>query len=159
MYKYFFKRLFDVLASLMALLLLSPLLIIVMIWLYFANKGSGVFFSPLRPGKDGKLFKFMKFKSMTDETDEKGKLLPDSQRLTRIGKFVRSTSIDELPQLFNVLKGDMSIVGPRPLSASYLPYYNEEEMHRHDVRPGITGLAQVKGRASLTWEQKFSLDL
>lgn len=159
MYRFFLKRFIDIVASFLALVLLSPLLSIVVIWLYIANKGSGVFFSPLRPGKDGKLFKFMKFKSMTDEKDENGKLLPDAERLTKIGRFVRSTSIDELPQLINVLKGDMSIVGPRPLSASYLPYYNEEEKHRHDVRPGITGLAQVNGRTSITWEQKFAYDV
>lgn len=159
MYRYIFKRLFDIIASLLVLLILSPLLIVVIIWLYFANKGSGVFFTPLRPGKDGKLFKFMKFKSMTDERDANGKLLPDDKRLTKIGKLVRSTSIDELPQLFNVLKGDMSFVGPRPLAASYLPYYNEEEMHRHDVRPGITGLAQVNGRTSITWPQKLAYDV
>lgn len=159
LYKLFIKRLFDIVASFFALLLLSPLLIVVIVWLHFANKGSGVFFSPLRPGKNGKLFKFMKFKSMTDEKDESGKLLPDSKRLTKIGRFIRSTSIDELPQLINVLKGDMSIVGPRPLSASYLPYYNKTEMHRHDVRPGITGLAQVNGRTSITWEDKIGYDL
>ena len=158
-YKLFVKRFFDIVISLFALLLLSPLLIVVIVWLHFANKGAGVFFSPLRPGKNGKLFKFMKFKSMTDERDVNGKLLPDSKRLTKIGRFIRSTSIDELPQLVNVLKGDMSIVGPRPMSASYLPYYNEIEMHRHDVRPGITGLAQVNGRTSITWEEKIGYDL
>lgn len=159
MYKHFFKRLLDILASLLALLILSPLLIVVIICLLFANKGSGVFFTPLRPGKNGKLFKFMKFKSMTDECDANGRLLPDDKRLTKIGKFVRATSIDELPQLFNVLKGDMSFVGPRPLSASYLPYFNEEEIHRHDVRPGITGLAQINGRTNITWPEKIAYDL
>ena len=127
MYKHFLKRLFDIIVSLLAMIFLSPLLIVIIIGLFFANKGAGVFFTPLRPGKNGKLFKFLKFKSMTDERGADGKLLPDDKRLTRIGKFVRSTSIDELPQLFNVLKGDMSFVGPRPLAASYLPYYNEEE--------------------------------
>lgn len=159
LYKLFFKRFFDIAISFLALLLLSPLLIVVSVWLHFANKGAGVFFSPPRPGKNGKLFKFMKFKSMTDEKDENGKLLPDSKRLTKIGRFIRATSIDELPQLINVLKGDMSIVGPRPMSASYLPYYNEIEMHRHDVRPGITGLAQINGRTSVSWEQKIAYDL
>lgn len=159
MYRFCVKRLTDIVISLVVIILLSPLLIVVSIWLFISNKGSGIFFTPLRPGKDGKLFKFIKFKSMTDERDENGMLLPDAQRLTRIGRFVRSTSIDELPQLINVLKGDMSIVGPRPLSASYLPYYNEEERHRHDVRPGITGLAQISGRTSITWEQKLALDV
>ncbi|MBR3022694.1 MAG: sugar transferase [Bacteroidaceae bacterium] len=159
MYKHFLKRLFDIIVSLLALIFLSPLLIVIIIGLFFANKGAGVFFTPLRPGKNGKLFKFLKFKSMTDERGADGKLLPDDKRLTRIGKFVRSTSIDELPQLFNVLKGDMSFVGPRPLAASYLPYYNEEEMHRHDVRPGITGLAQINGRTSVTWPEKLAYDI
>lgn len=159
LYKFCLKRFFDIIISFFALLLLSPLLIVVIVWLHFANKGAGVFFSPLRPGKNGKMFKFLKFKSMTDEKDENGKLLPDSKRLTKIGRFIRATSIDELPQLVNVLKGDMSIVGPRPMSASYLPYYNETEMHRHDVRPGITGLAQINGRTSVSWEQKINYDL
>ena len=159
MYRYFFKRLIDIVLSFVALVILSPLLLVIIIWLYLANKDSGVFFTPLRPGKNGKLFRFIKFKSMTDERDENGKLLPDSMRLTVIGKFVRSTSIDELPQLVNVLKGDMSIVGPRPLSASYLPYYDENEKHRHDVRPGITGLAQVNGRTSISWDQRLAYDV
>lgn len=159
MYRFCIKRILDIIISFCAIVILSPLLLVVSVWLYFANKGSGIFFSPLRPGKNGKLFKFMKFKSMTDEKDENGKLLPDDKRLTKIGKFVRSTSIDELPQLFNVLRGDMSIIGPRPLSASYLPYYSEEEMHRHDVRPGITGWAQVNGRTSLSWPERFGYDL
>ena len=159
MYRCFFKRFFDILVSLLALVVLSPLLFVVTVWLYLVNKGGGAFFMPVRPGKDGKLFKIIKFKSMTDEKDESGQLLPDAKRLTVIGKFVRLTSIDELPQLFNVLKGDMSFVGPRPLAAFYLPYYNEIEMHRHDVRPGITGFAQVNGRTSITWPQKFAYDL
>lgn len=159
MYRCFFKRFFDILISFIALVILSPLLLIVTLWLYLVNKGGGAFFTPVRPGKDGKLFKIIKFKSMTDEKDENGQLLPDAKRLTVIGKFVRLTSIDELPQLLNVLKGDMSFVGPRPLAAFYLPYYNEKEKHRHDVRPGITGLAQVNGRTSITWPQKLAYDL
>lgn len=159
MYRHFFKRLIDFIVSFIALVILSPLLLVVTVWLYVVNKGGGAFFTPVRPGKDGKLFKILKFKSMTDEKDEKGDLLPDSKRLTFIGKIVRSTSIDELPQLVNVLKGDMSFVGPRPLGAPSLPYYNEDEMHRHDVRPGITGLAQVNGRKSISWEQKLAYDL
>ena len=159
MYRFFVKRFLDFLISLVVLVILSPLLIVVTIWLHFANKGGGAFFTPVRPGKDGKLFKILKFKSMTDEKDENGNLLPDAKRLTSIGKFVRATSIDELPQLINVLKGDMSFVGPRPLGAPSLPYFNEEEKHRHDVRPGITGLAQVIGRKSVSWEQKIAFDL
>lgn len=159
MYRHFFKRVFDFFISLAVIIMLSPLFVIVTIWLYAVNKGGGAFFVPIRPGRDGKLFHILKFKSMTDERDENGKLLPDAQRLTKIGKFVRLTSIDELPQLFNVLKGDMSFVGPRPLAASYLPYYNEEERKRHDVRPGITGWAQVNGRTSVTWPQRFAYDL
>lgn len=159
MYRYFFKRIIDFVFSLLSLFFLSPLLVVVTIWLFVVNKGSGVFFTPIRPGKNGKLFKILKFKSMTDEKDENGKLLPDAKRLTFIGKIIRSTSIDELPQLINVLKGDMSFVGPRPLGAPNLPYYNEDEMHRHDVRPGITGLAQVNGRKSISWEQKLAYDL
>jgi len=159
MYRYTFKRFIDFVVSFLALVVLSPLLIVVTLWLYFANKRGGVFFTPVRPGKDGKLFKILKFKTMTDEKDENGNLLPDAKRLTFIGKIIRSTSIDELPQLINVLKGDMSFVGPRPLGAPNLPYYNEEEMHRHDIRPGITGLAQVNGRKSISWEQKLAYDL
>lgn len=159
MYKGFFKRAIDLTASALVLLILSPLLIVVVIWLYFANKGEGVFFLQERPGKNSKIFKVVKFKTMTDERDAEGKLLPDAQRLTKAGKFVRSTSIDELPQLLNVLRGDMSLIGPRPLLVEYLPYYTDEEMHRHDVRPGITGWAQVNGRNSSTWEQKFAYDV
>lgn len=159
MYRSFVKRLIDILISLLAILLFSPLLIIVTVWLHLANKGAGAFFVQPRPGKDGKVFHLIKYKSMTDETDEKGELLPDSERLTRIGRFVRSTSIDELPQLFNVLKGDMSLIGPRPLTIMYLAYYNDRERHRHDVRPGITGWAQVNGRTSAAWEKRFDYDL
>lgn len=159
MYKNCFKRLLDIVVSLIAVIILSPLLFVVTFWLHFANKGGGAFFTPPRPGKGGKLFKLLKYKTMTDERDENGELLPDAKRLTSIGKFVRLTSIDELPQLINVLKGDMSFVGPRPLSAPSLPYYTEEEWHRHDVRPGITGLAQVNGRTSISWKQKFEYDL
>ncbi len=159
MYRHFFKRIFDFCISLLAIIMLSPLFIIVTIWLYVVNKGGGAFFMPIRPGKHGKLFKIIKFKTMTDGRGADGKLLPDAQRLTKIGRFVRSTSIDELPQLFNVLKGDMSFVGPRPLAAFYLPYYNEDEKKRHAVRPGITGWAQINGRTSVTWPQKFAYDL
>lgn len=159
MYKPFFKRFFDFWIALIVLICISPILLVVMTWLHFANKGAGAFFTPVRPGKDGKLFKIIKFKTMSDERDANGNLLPDAKRLTAIGRLVRVTSLDEIPQLFNVLKGDMSFVGPRPLAAMYLPYYNEKESHRHDVRPGITGWAQVNGRTSVTWPQKFALDL
>lgn len=159
MYNSFFKRFIDFTVSLTSLLVLSPLLIVVTVWLYAVNKGGGAFFMPIRPGKNGKLFKIIKFKTMSDERDSDGKLLPDAKRLTKIGRFVRVTSIDELPQLINVLKGDMSFVGPRPLAVFYLPYYNDEEKRRHIVRPGITGWAQVNGRTSVTWPQKFAYDL
>ena len=158
-YRDFFKRVIDVTASGGALLVLALPLAAVTVWLHFANKGAGAFFFQERPGKYGKIFKIWKFKSMTDERDENGELLPDAQRLTKVGKFVRKTSIDELPQLWNVLKGDMSLIGPRPLLPRYLPYYTEEEAHRHDVLPGITGLAQVDGRNNNTWEGMFSKDL
>lgn len=144
----------------MVLIIISPILLVITIWLHFANKGAGAFFFQERPGKDGKIFKLIKYKSMTDEKDENGELLQDDKRLTKVGKFVRSTSIDELPQLINVLKGDMSLIGPRPLLPEYLPYYTEEEMKRHGVRPGISGWAQVNGRNNIdTWEQVFALDL
>ena len=159
MYRCFLKRVLDFSISLLILFCLSPLLLTVMIWLHFANKGTGAFFLQERPGKAGKIFKVVKFKSMTDERDEDGKLLPDGIRLTRVGKFVRSTSIDELPQLVNVLKGDMSLVGPRPLLVSYLPLYNENQVRRHEVRPGITGWAQVNGRNTISWKEKFEFDV
>lgn len=159
MYKHFLKRVFDLIISLIAISVLSPFLAVVIIWLHFANKGAGVFFYHERPGKDGKLFKVIKFKSMTDERDEEGNLLPNEQRVTKIGRFIRKFSIDELPQLFNVLKGDMSLIGPRPLVPRYLKLYSQEQARRHEVRPGITGWAQVNGRNSITWTEKFKLDV
>lgn len=159
MYKHFFKRVLDFSISLIALIIISPILLVVTIWLHFANKGAGVFFTQERPGKDGKIFKVIKFKSMTDECDAEGNLLPNEQRITKIGKFIRATSLDELPQLFNVLKGDMSLIGPRPLVPRYLKLYSKEQMRRHEVRPGITGWAQVNGRNSITWTKKFELDV
>ena len=159
MYKCFFKRFFDFWASLILLICVSPILLIVTIWLHFANKGAGAFFFQERPGKDAKIFKVIKFKTMTDEHDAEGNLLSDAQRLTKVGRFVRSTSLDELPQLFNVLKGDMSLIGPRPLLVQYLPLYSKEQMRRHEVRPGISGWAQCHGRNSITWAEKFELDV
>lgn len=159
MYKHFFKRVLDFCISLIALICISPILLVVTVWLHFANKGAGAFFFQKRVGKNGKFFKIYKYKSMTDEKDADGKLLPDAQRLTKVGRFVRSTSIDELPQLFNVLKGEMALIGPRPLPLTYYPYYNEVEQHRHDVRPGITGWAQVNGRKNVTWPQKLAYDV
>ena len=159
MYKHFFKRVFDFIISLVAIICLSPILLVVTIWLHFANKGAGAFFTQVRPGYHGKPFKVIKFKSMTDERDEKGELLPDAQRLTKVGRFVRSTSLDELPQLFNILKGDMSLIGPRPLLMQYLPLYSPEQARRHDVRPGITGWAQVHGRNHCKLSEKFKLDV
>jgi len=158
MYRHFFKRFFDFWIALVALICLSPVLIVVTIWLHFANKGSGAFFLQERPGLHGKVFKIIKYKTMTDERGADGELLPDAERLTRVGRFVRSTSIDELPQLINVLKGDMSLIGPRPLLVQYLPYYTEREQLRHTVRPGITGLAQVNGRNNLCWDERLELD-
>ena len=159
MYKYFFKRFFDFWIALIALLCLSPILFVVTIWLHFANRGAGAFFFQERPGKDGKIFRVVKFKTMTDERGADGELLPDEDRLTRVGSFVRSTSIDELPQLWNVLKGDMSLIGPRPLLVEYLPLYSKEQMRRHEVRPGITGWAQCHGRNELSWTKKFEYDV
>lgn len=159
MYKLFFKRILDITISLSALLLVGWFLLLVTIWLHFANKGAGAFFTQDRPGKDAKIFKVIKFKTMTDERDAAGKLLPDKQRLTRVGKFVRSTSIDELPQLINVLKGDMSLIGPRPLLPQYLPLYSREQARRHEVRPGISGWAQCHGRNAISWTEKFKLDV
>lgn len=153
------KRVLGFSIALVAIICLSPLLLVVTIWLHFANKGAGAFFFQERPGKDGKIFKIIKYKTMTDERDANGKLLPDAQRLTRVGRFVRSTSIDELPQLFNVLKGDMAIIGPRPLLVQYLPLYSPEQARRHEVRPGITGWAQCHGRNTLSWHDKFKLDV
>ena len=169
MYKHFFKRVFDFCISLIALIILSPFLLIISVWLYIANgKGSSsleggvwgrLFFTQERPGKDAKIFKVIKFKTMTDERDFEGNLLPDEQRLTKVGKFVRSTSIDELPQLINVLKGDMALIGPRPLLPQYLPIYSPEQARRHEVRPGISGWAQCHGRNAISWTEKFKLDV
>ena len=159
MYKNFIKRLLDFLIVLSVLLVIWPILLVITIWLHFANKGAGAFFTQERPGKGGKIFKVIKFKTMTDERDAEGNLLPDEVRLTKVGKFVRSTSIDELPQLINVLKGDMSIIGPRPLLPQYLPLYSPEQARRHEVRPGITGWAQCHGRNAITWTEKFKLDV
>lgn len=159
MYKHFFKRLIDFFIAFVALgILLIPLLIITL-WLYLVNRGDGAFFFQERPGKDGKIFKIVKFKTMTDERDANGNLLPDEMRLTKVGKFVRSTSIDELPQFWNVLVGDMSLIGPRPLLVQYLPLYSQEQARRHEVRPGISGWAQCHGRNSLSWSEKFALDV
>lgn len=159
MYKHFFKRVIDFTLALLALLAICPLLLCVTIWLHFANKGAGAFFLQERPGLHGKIFKVIKFKTMTDERDAEGNLLPDADRLTKIGKFVRSTSIDELPQLINVLKGDMALIGPRPLLVQYLPLYSKEQARRHDVRPGISGWAQCHGRNAISWTEKFKLDV
>lgn len=159
MYKSYFKRFFDFWISLIVLVIIGPFLFFITIWLHFANKGTGVFFLQERPGKDGKIFKVIKFKTMTDERDADGNLLPDEVRLTKVGKFVRSTSIDELPQLVNVLKGDMALIGPRPLLAQYLPLYSPEQARRHEVRPGISGWAQCHGRNAISWTEKFKLDV
>ena len=178
MYKNFFKRFFDFWIALIALVCISPLLVVVTIWLHFANKRKNenenqnenvkgwlkrwlepVIFTQERPGKDAKIFKVIKFKSMTDERDENGELLPEEQRLTKVGKFIRSTSIDELPQFINVLKGEMALIGPRPLRVKYLPHYSKEQARRHDVRPGISGWAQCHGRNTISWKQKFEYDV
>lgn len=159
MYASFFKRLIDFTIVFIVLLIIWPVLFIITIWLHFANKGAGAFFTQERPGKNGKIFKVIKYKTMTDERDASGNLLPDADRLTKVGKFVRSTSIDELPQLINVLKGDMALIGPRPLLPQYLPLYSKEQARRHEVRPGITGWAQVNGRNAISWTKKFELDV
>ena len=159
MYKHFFKRFLDLVLSLLALICLSPVLLIVTLLLYIANEGAGAFFLQERPGYKGRIFKVIKFKTMNDKRDENGKLLLDTLRITKVGKFVRSTSLDELPQLVNVLKGDMSLIGPRPLLVKYLPLYSKEQMRRHDVRPGITGWAQCHGRNAMTWKKKFEYDV
>ena len=159
MYKHFLKRFLDFWIALIALVCISPLLIVVTLWLHVANKGAGAFFCQERPGKDGRIFRIIKYKTMTDERGADGKLLPDEQRLTKVGRFVRSTSIDELPQLINVLKGDMALIGPRPLLVQYLPLYSKEQARRHEVRPGISGWAQCHGRNAISWTEKFKLDV
>lgn len=159
MYKHFFKRVLDFTISACVLLIIWPILLLITIFLHFSNHGAGAFFTQSRPGKNGKIFKLIKFKSMTDERDADGNLLPDAQRLTKVGKFIRSTSLDELPQLINVFKGDMALVGPRPLLPEYLPLYSKEQERRHEVRPGITGWAQVHGRNAISWQEKFRLDV
>ena len=159
MYKNFFKRFFDFWISLIALICISPVLLVVTIWLHFANKGAGAFFFQERPGMNGKIFKVIKYKTMTDERDAYGNLFPDEKRLTKVGSFIRSTSIDELPQLINVLKGDMALIGPRPLLVKYLPLYSPVQARRHEVRPGISGWAQCHGRNNISWSEKFKLDV
>lgn len=159
MYKHFFKRLIDFCIAFIALSVLFLPLAVVTLWLHIANKGAGAFFCQERPGKGGKIFKIVKFKTMTDERDTEGNLLPDEKRLTKVGKFVRSTSIDELPQFWNVLVGDMALIGPRPLLVQYLPLYSKEQARRHEVRPGISGWAQCHGRNLLSWREKFALDV
>jgi len=158
-YRNYLKRAIDFVLSLLALICLSPILLVVTVWLHFANKGAGTFFFQERPGKNGQIFRVVKFKTMTDEKDENGNLLPDAQRLTPVGRFVRSTSIDELPQLWNVLRGDMSLIGPRPLLPQYLSLYSKEQARRHEVRPGISGWAQCHGRNAISWTEKFKLDV
>ena len=159
MYKHFFKRFFDFIIAFVALICIGWFLLIITVWLHSANKGAGAFFTQPRPGKDGKIFNVIKFKTMSDERDANGKLLPDVQRITKVGRFVRSTSIDELPQLINVLKGDMALIGPRPLLVQYLPLYSLEQARRHEVRPGISGWAQCHGRNAISWTEKFKLDV
>ena len=159
MYSSFFKRLIDLIIVFCMLAIIGPILFLITLWLHFANKGAGAFFTQERPGRNGKIFKVIKFKTMTDERDVNGDLLPDEQRLTKVGKLIRSTSVDELPQLINVLKGDMALIGPRPLLPQYLPLYNKEQARRREVRPGITGWAQVNGRNAISWAKKFELDV
>lgn len=159
MYKHFFKRVFDFTISLIALILIGWFLLLVALFLHFANRGAGAFFLQERPGKGEKFFKIIKFKTMTDERDAEGNLLPDKDRITKVGAIVRKLSIDELPQLINILKGDMAFIGPRPLLPEYLPYYTEEEKLRHTVRPGLSGWAQVNGRNNLSWDEKLALDV
>lgn len=159
MYKIFFKRIIDFALSLLGFIIISPIFLLLWIWLSIANRGAGAFFSQERPGKNEKIFRVIKFKTMNDQRDASGKLLPDAQRLTKVGKFVRSTSLDEIPQLLNVIKGDMSLIGPRPLLVQYLPLYNDMQRRRHEVRPGITGWAQVNGRNAISWHQKFEYDV
>ena len=159
LYKCFLKRFLDFWIALIVLVVISPLLLAVTVWLHFANKGAGAFFLQERPGKDGRIFKIIKYKTLTDARDVEGNLLPDEERLTKVGQFVRSTSIDELPQLLNVLKGDMALIGPRPLLPEYLPLYSHEQMRRHEVRPGISGWAQCHGRNAISWREKFKLDV
>lgn len=159
MYRKYLKRWLDFVIVLCVLAVIWPILLLVTLWLHFANKGAGAFFTQERPGRNGKIFKVIKFKTMTDERDADGNLLPDAERLTPVGRFVRSTSIDELPQLINVLKGDMALIGPRPLLVKYLPLYSKEQARRHEVRPGITGWAQCHGRNSISWTEKFKLDV
>ena len=159
LYRRIVKRTLDFWIALAVLVIISPILLVVTVWLHFANKGAGAFFFQERPGKDGRIFRIIKFKTMTDERDGEGNLLPDEKRLTRVGRLVRSTSIDELPQLINVIKGDMALIGPRPLLVEYLPLYSKEQARRHEVRPGISGWAQCHGRNAISWTEKLKLDV
>jgi lipopolysaccharide/colanic/teichoic acid biosynthesis glycosyltransferase len=159
MYKQFFKRFFDFFLAFLGFIIISPVFLLLWVWLSIVNRGAGAFFFQERPGKNEKIFRVIKFKTMNDQRDTSGKLLPDAQRLTKVGKFVRSTSLDEIPQLLNVIKGDMSLIGPRPLLVQYLPLYNDMQRRRHEVRPGITGWAQVNGRNAISWQQKFEYDV
>lgn len=159
MYRYFFKRLIDFVLSLTGFIIISPIFLFLLVWLSITNKGTGAFFIQKRPGMNERIFNVIKFKTMTDEIDSNGNLLPDSKRLTSVGRFVRSTSLDEIPQLLNVIRGDMSLIGPRPLLLRYLPYYTDSERLRHSVRPGITGWAQVNGRNTVSWDKRLALDV